>query len=271
MEKKATSVLIGRIAVLLLTLVLGICLGRLWPRAGRDEFAIRPTGGEGSGSPSRDRRLPNRVPLAESAANQLRTASDIRAIEIDSATLERLALQMGARVPEFHLFEADDPSLDFIGITESEKVSLEEAWEGAKEGMKGYAAQVSVYRWEDDDSSVAITVPPLGEEGARQREFLAGEIREILGETRASGFLALKRIGEVFGSGGEEQKYTIFVEFAGNGFERYRIIRRIGDEERQWIADAIPDEIRHLTNAAGIEPRVHDIALEEGEEVEGYE
>lgn len=237
----------------------GIVVGRQWARTGEAN--------EGDAVRGTERASYARVFTGESSVSRSRDASRKGTGEGSRRASENInwdALRVMGRVPGEDLFGKEDVTNALLSLTDEEKVFLIEGWEAAQDALKLTESRSSSHQWNEGDTEVQIKVPPLGVERAKIRESFAKTVNKVLGPERARVFLAMKGGEEMFGSGDEEQSYIIAAESVGDGTDRFRITRQVGETRSQWVADAIPPKFRHLTDGAGIDFRLYDPASEGG-------
>jgi len=183
-------------------------------------------------------------------------------VTLPAETLDALAGAAGnPGVPKDELFFADDPVVEALGITENEKIRLGEFWRSALRQIRRAEVARSEVR-ENDDGSVSFRIDPLAGLRSSVRAQFAARVKRELDSDRGAAFLSFKGGGRLFGGGEQPVECRLSIESAGNGRWRFHITRKQGDSRKVWVADAIPPELRHLTDAAGILPRVHDPAGE---------
>jgi len=251
------------IAVWIAILLVGIAIGRLLPR-GADE-ATKESGK--SSSAQRASALRNRAGDSEdktagkgqAGGNVNRSSAPIapesgeEMVLVPSTLIGELSRAAGIRTMNQRLFSSDTRIEEALGITEREKAEVQTAWEKKRQKIRDLEAS-SMKSEEIDEWSVRITVPDLSQSmGSLENEFRTA-VHRALGENRSEAFLAAKQVDGTFSPPAEDRSYTVTTESIGDGRWRYRMTLEGPDGTRVWVGENIPDEIRHLTDAAGIQP-----------------
>lgn len=223
-----------------------------------DQIASGPTR-PGDSSPERtrtmalsDRSLAGH-PHADSVA--------LDEVRLPVAALEAVARSGGIKLPDQNLFSSDDAVEEALGITDQEKSKMQKHWRGAMQKIRD-AEVASANFVERPDGSVSFIVDPLPGLRDTQRRELSEAAAAELGPDRGAALMALKGGDELMASGEEAVAFSVNVEEAGAGRWRFRIEETRGDQRKVWIADAIPEELQHLTDAAGVVRRVNDPTTE---------
>lgn len=176
---------------------------------------------------------------------------------VSSYLIEGLSLASGVRTMDQPLFDREGGESALLQITDHEKASLQTAWRGIKEDIREIEATAS-YAEELTNGGVRITIMDLSEMRQGIGSQFSSKAREILGDNRARIFMAVKQIERLLDPPAGERSYTVDVEPAGDHSWRYRMTLEGPSGRRIWVGASIPEEIRHVTDAAGILPRIDD-------------
>lgn len=244
-------------------LLLGVVVGWMMPRigsgpvpAGEEQASAAPrsTGGFGGAEPERfhGHKASRRDSYGETVADESR-APDQATVEIPTGLLMELSAAAGTRASGANLFGGDGRVEELLGITDREKADIQTAWKGALVKIRAIEA-ASVKTEVKDDGSVRISLPDLSQSLAPAGEKFRSTVRAALGENRSETFLTVKQVDSVFTPMAGERIYTVAPEETGNGGWRFHMILEDPGGRRVWVSDTIPDEIRHLTDAARIIP-----------------
>lgn len=151
------------------------------------------------------------------------------------------------------LFRKDDQVEALLKISPHERERMEQAWELSRKKVE--SLEVSTSRSEvNEDGSVSITVPDLSQSLKPVGEAFSDELELVLGPERGRLFLAMKQVGRVFTPECGERKHHIAVESVGDGNWRYHMTYEDEHNRRVWVGDGVPNEIRHITDAARVQP-----------------
>ena len=251
-------------------LALGVAIGR-WTAP-----AV-PVTGDGAGDHGIPRRLSGVAPGHRDADNHVgksrlgygRTTSSgessRESVEVSLSSLRAIAKAWGTSPVGDQLLAGDDPLTAALQITEDEKLSLNQAWQEARNEIR--AAEASRTRFEDhEDGSVSFTVDPASDVRHTEAKRLHDTVTGLLGDLRGDALMALKGCDDLLEGVSLPVAYSLGVEPNGSDGWRFRIVETEGDSQRVWIADAIPPELTHLTDAGGIARRVNEPRNEDAPE-----
>jgi hypothetical protein len=139
-----------------------------------------------------------------------------------------------------------------LGITENEKLHLEEFWRSALERIhQEETAQAKVQH--NADGSVSIRVPPLTDLRVSVLKKFSENVKRELDPNRGTAFLSAIGSGSLLADSGQEVEYKVTTTSNGQNGWNYQIEKRSGDNKEIWMGDTFPAEYRHLAAAAGID------------------
>jgi hypothetical protein len=257
-------------------LLLGLVIGR-WSVPGHaptlsvvDPQASTRSGDVPLGHPPADRVLQPGAQEATSAAAQTESLNDapewqeaaawggpVETVAVPIAVLQNLARGVRVQPPGEQFLEADDPLMGSLGITTWEADYLREQWQANLRQIRN-AEVVAIEQLESSGGRVSFRRAALPELRSTLQQQFTTDVHSTLGDARGSTLLALKGGSGLLNPAAEATEFVITVEEGGPGISRYRIEETRGDQRKVWIADAIPAELRHLTDAVGVAPRVYD-------------
>ena len=258
-----------------ISLTAGVCIGYFAAQAGGDDgtgATVPEVNGDagtgelrdGGSSASRVAALRVTEALAGSIQDDvmIEAAEPEGVVMVPSSLIEELSKSKGSSKLGQELFDRDGQVEEILTITDQEKAVVQTEWRSMRDRVRQLEAQSSSS--EDlEDGTVKITVPSLvGQMGAMGEEF-GVSVKRTLGENRGEVFLALKQVDQVFTPEDGERTYGVKVESTGNGSWRYHMTLEGASGRRVWVSDKVPDEIRHLTDAARIFPEIENTAVEE--------
>ncbi len=173
-------------------------------------------------------------------------------------TVSAEMLQKINKFPAVHprhqqLFYRNDQVLELLKITEQEQARLEEAWTTRRTEVESLESLHSSRR-DMQDGSALITVPDLSDVLAAVERELSEQVHQALGDERGDLLIRLKHLDGVFMPKTGERTYQVRVEAAGNGQWRYHTDYRDDSNHHVWVGEDLPQEIRHITDAARIAP-----------------
>lgn len=254
---------------LLLGLTVGIGFGYLLPR-----------GEGGHGSDSMDPEI-NYGPVAlrgpqtllESRADQVGKSRNREALseQVDPQVLvstSLLAALAGNRQdPGFasNLLSDQDLFEQAMNLSQEEKRKIEDQWADVRGSV--WDLEVNSSTSEDlDDGSVQISLPDLSIERLKIANEFKESLGEVLNQQRAEVFWAVKKLDSSFSKNTGASSITVKTESAGGGEWTYKMTLQDGENRRVWVGANIPNEIRHLCDAANIFPEVAEAVEASGGE-----
>jgi hypothetical protein len=176
-------------------------------------------------------------------------------VMVPARLIEELSRASAARSLGQDLFSGDGKLEKYLQITDQEKTAVQKAWESARQRVRDLEVASSVPEY-PQDGSVRITVPDLsGQLGVLGEEF-ESSVKHVLGGNRGDAFLAMKQADKIISSSAGERVYTVDVEAVGDGAWRYHMTFENDEGRRVWVGASVPNEIRHLTDAAKVYPSV---------------
>ena len=171
-------------------------------------------------------------------------------VQVPLSFLSELSAAAGVRGVGGGLFTDNGLVERLLEVTDLEKAQLQSDWRETLEAIR--AVEVSEMKSKEaQDGSVNIVLPavPGGRPDLGGR--FATRVTVLMGEGRGNAFLAMKQIDRIFAPV-EERTYQVAAEATGDGKWRFHMTVEDLKGRRVWISETIPDEISHLTNAAGI-------------------
>ncbi|MBK1855054.1 hypothetical protein JO972_08795 [Verrucomicrobiaceae bacterium 5K15] len=177
------------------------------------------------------------------------TSSDL--ITVPRRLLEELSLAAGNRTAGQPLFSSDRKLEALLQIVGSERATVEKAWKNSLQKTREMEAE-SATSEDLTDGSVRITIPDLGSDIASIGAEFKSTVCNILGPERGEVFLALNQADSLFTPPKGDRTYTVKSEAIGDGRWRFHMTLEGSLGRRVWVGNSIPDEIRHLTDAANI-------------------
>jgi hypothetical protein len=217
------------------------------PEAASAAGEARPAAGSWrSAAPTRPDRVRPDAPEHSSAEP---TAADF--VQVPTSLIGELSLGAAVRTLDEGLFDADGRIEEQLGITDSEKARIQTAWRGVREKIR--EVELSVVETEElEDGSARITVPDLAPRLESVREGFGSRLDGILGDNRGAVFRALRQTDRMLARPEGRKVYTVTSESVGNGEWRFRIRLEDSAGSRLWVGDSVPEELRHLTDAARV-------------------
>lgn len=189
-------------------------------------------------------------------------AREQNVVTVPTPLIEALSLSTGTRTLGQALFSGDGKVEELLQITDQEKAAVQTAWRLVREKVR--ALEVSSSTAVDlEDGSVRITIPDLASGMGDVNEGIKSSVKNTLGENRGDIFLAVKQVDRILAAPKGERTYGVAVEPIGDGRLRYRMTLEGPAGRRVWVSESIPDEIRHLTDAAKIMPKLQESTDEE--------
>ncbi len=181
---------------------------------------------------------------------------DGKLVVVPATLIGELSLAAGERSWGQDLFSQDGAVEQYLQITDREKKEVQQAWRAAQKEMREYESHAA--KTEDlEDGSVKITVPDMSLAMKGFGDDFNASVKKSLGENRADAFLQMKQVGRVMEPVEGDQVYTVRVEAAGDGRWRYHMSYESPEGRRIWVGESVPEEIRHLTDAAKINPQMN--------------
>jgi hypothetical protein len=242
----------------MLGLMIGVLLPEPWPAKEAPILSGRETA---SGSQTRGQlsavgeetdapwRHKSTIRTDRQAHGKAGMPSEVHA-RIPLALLREVGTASGNRIVGDRLFNHSSAER-ILEVSDAEKARLQPEWEEALAALK--AAEVAVMRYEvAGDGSVKIALPTAAADFRVVGQRFRREVLDVMGEERGEAFLALKQVDSHFQPVEGEQSYIVKSESTGNGSWNFHMTLDGPDGRRVWVSETIPDEISHLTDAAGI-------------------
>lgn len=238
------------------SLAVGMLIGRHLPGStpampvdhaqhGLETRPVRFNGGSVDSTKSKPSEEPIKLP--EPADPSVQAAVSPVSLEVISS----LSLAAGRRKLDQDLFGGDGAVEKALEITDHEKAVIQTAWRGLLRDIRKLEAG-SIRSEPIDEWSHRIVVPEMDATTVPLGNSFGKHVRDTLGAERGELFIAAKQLGRIFAEPSGERVYTVNTEETGDGEWRFRIESKGGDGARMWVGKVIPDELLHLTNAAGI-------------------
>jgi PKD repeat protein len=200
---------------------------------------------------------PIRPQIIKAQCMDLSWAGPGEAVAVPIGVLESMARGKRLKVPGAYFFDLDDSLVGSLDIDEGDASQIEEEWQAVL--LEIQRAEVAYLEVQDnEDQSVTLRRDPLPDSRGDLRDQFSDYVRTLLGDDRGNSLLALKGGDQLLGASDEPTYYTFWVEEVGAERFRYRVEETQGDHRKVWIADAIPDDLRYLTDAASLIHRLHD-------------
>ncbi len=199
-------------------------------------------------------RVSKRSGLAQRSVDEL----ELRGDDHIAISLDRLVTMAQVKVEPpkgKNFFSHDDAVVSLLEVEADQQQAIETHWSQVQATMEADDIQLAEFRDEADGSfTIQLADSPELEKKAQQK-FLS-QLEASLGEARGRALFALKGGEQLFDRGAEGVDRSIRISFEdqGNGAYRYRIEEHNGENQRVYLADAIPEKYRHLTDAAGVKP-----------------
>jgi hypothetical protein len=176
---------------------------------------------------------------------------------VPSELLAELSLAGGVRGLDHPLISRDGRIEEILGITEREKAELQTVWRESRKTLRETEATAAVVE-ELEDGSARLTLPDLSTQRQAAAHTFFSSVKGILGDNRGEAFLAVKQAQAAFAPHGEDWSCTISPESIGDGRWRFRMAIEDAGQRRVWVGETIPNELRHLTDAAHIVPSLEE-------------
>ena len=178
-------------------------------------------------------------------------------VTLSTKALEAVARATGINVTRKEIFGTDDAVAKALQITDREQARIREHWRRAQQKIRQEeVTHANIV--EREDGSVSIKVDPLTEFRDAQREVFTDAVVSELGVDRGAALIALKGGDELLGGRKNKLEVVVSMEETGDGSWRFRIQEMSGETRRVLVGKSVPEEIRHLTDAANIARRVRE-------------
>jgi hypothetical protein len=250
----------------LLGLLSGVLMSQLWGGAGASDSAglssdpglarnaRQEAGSWGVGVPERDRTADRRKTRA--LASHEGGEAEQPQVKIPVNLLRELGAASGNRIVGDRFFNGSTAE-QLLEVTEFEKQHLQAEWERVNLELK--RAEVSAMRFDEfEDGTVSIALPAVPLQYREIGERFRREVHAVMGEERGSALFALKQVDTFFTPIEGDKTYEVRTESTGDGSWRFHMTLEGPEGRRVWVGESIPDEICHLTDAAGIRRSLHE-------------
>ncbi|MFK7849885.1 MAG: hypothetical protein AB8D78_02805 [Akkermansiaceae bacterium] len=185
------------------------------------------------------------------------TEDEIRDVQVPLSFLGELSAAAGVRGIGGSLFTDNGLVERLLKVTDLEKAQLQKNWKETHEAIR--AVEVSEMKSEEaQDGTVKIVLPAVPGGRPELGDRFAKQVTELMGEGRGDAFLAMKQIDRIFAPTESERTYQVEAEATGDGKWRFHMTLEDPKGRKVWVSETIPDEISHLTDAAGIQRSLAD-------------
>lgn len=181
-----------------------------------------------------------------------------RQVTVSTSLIELLSQREGNRTMGQALLDPEGAVEQALGISDKEMTMIQTSWESTKEQIHELEAHSSTVE-ELEDYSVKIALPDLSQQLNGLANQFSLSVQETLGQNRAEVLLAAKQINQLMKKSAQERIYTIAAESLKEGEWRFNMTLESKEGRRVWVGNSIPEEIRHLADAAQILPRISDL------------
>lgn len=258
-------------------LILGLVVGRFLPVAEdldnetdnadrskpKSTQRVSPRYTNGDQERSATREVNRDVLVGESGLDDTENPGAL--VVVPSSLLDEMSRAKGSRSLAQDLFSRDGKLEAYLQITDKEKSAIQRAWRQSQSAIRKLEKESA--RTEDlADGSVRITLPDLSDGMKEFGNDFKSQTSDVLGGNRAEAFLAVKQIGSLFSPSAGERVYTVKTEAVGNGRWRYHMRETGPGGSKTWVGETVPAAIRHITDAARINPNLNPPELEDDEE-----
>jgi len=187
---------------------------------------------------------------------------DGKLVVVPASLIGHLSQAAAKRTLAQNLFSQNGEMEKYLQISDREKSRVQQAWRATQKEMRQYENNAA--ETEDlTDESVKITVPDMSLAMKGFGDDFQETVQETLGENRADAFIQMKQIDQILTPTEGDKVYTVKVEAIGDGRWRYHMSFESVDGRRVWVGESVPEEIRHITDAAKINPELNPAEEEE--------
>lgn len=246
-------------ALAVFCLLLGVLLGRMsinhdspYPSLDNAETLTNPLPVSAKDSANRKgfSLLPNTL-------NTKNTEENEQLVVVPASLLEGVRGAQVITSLDQDLFHREDAAEKFLQISEIEKIALQREWRQLAAQVRQLEAAASTSE-DIADGSVKIIVPEMVERIAAMSNAFEAATANVLDSNRAHVFLSIKGIESALKKHAAERSYLVDVESTGDGHWRYKITAQNAAGLSQiWVGGNVPPAIRHLTDAARIDPNLN--------------
>jgi hypothetical protein len=184
--------------------------------------------------------------------------SNSATVVVTTDLIARLSQSGSSRNLGQALIDPDGAIEQALQISEQEQAQIQTSWESTKQGLKEQEVRASLIQ-EMEDMSVRITIPEMASQLDVISKQFNQSVQRTLGQNRGDVFLAAKQVDQALAKSSAERTYTIVAESPKEGEWRFNMTLESPAGRRVWVGESIPDEIRHLTDAAKIFPTISDL------------
>jgi hypothetical protein len=163
------------------------------------------------------------------------------------------------------ILDDNDPIEAALGLSSEEKERIHNNWENACEHVREIEVK-SMTTKDLDDGSMLLSLPNLSKQRREIADQFMNSVTQTLGAERGGAFNATKQVDSRFASESGERSIAVKIEPAGEGQWSYKMSLEDASGSRVWVGGSIPQEIRHLADAAGILPTIEEVASPTPEE-----
>jgi hypothetical protein len=156
------------------------------------------------------------------------------------------------------ILDDNDPIEAALGLSSSEKERIHNSWENACEHVREIEIK-SMTTKDLDDGSMLLSLPNLSKQRREIADQFMNSVTQTLGAERGGAFNATKQVNSRFASESGQRSIAVKIEPAGDGQWSYKMSLEDATGSRVWVGESIPEEIRHLADAAGILPTIEEV------------
>ena len=176
-------------------------------------------------------------------------------IAVPRSLLSSLSRSKAGRSLDQAILDDRDPVEAALNLKPAEKTRIQAEWQRTREELRQLEA-TSLEAEDLDDGSVRLVVPDLSDDRRKLAASFHASLTGILGNDRGEVFHAIKQVDDILGSASAERSIIVKTESVGEGRWGYRMTLNDSTGRRVWVGANIPEEIRHLTDSAGIFPTI---------------
>lgn len=254
----------------LVSLGVGVLLGKMLENnpdesdisseQGENRESVARSGGYRFGSLDRTGK-PTRSAVQKNDSGELVEGSSPEVV-IPLDLLEKLSVRGGKRSLSVNILDHNDELVELLNISQKEQKQIKESWQYVRARIRSLESDRCQAK-DLEDGSVLITVPDLSSDVRELGATFQEEIMSILGDNRGRVFSGIKQCDHLFTRTPGEVAYRVKVESVGDGRWRYHMAVNGADGNKTWVGETVPEQIRHLTDAARIVPNMNPENVED--------
>jgi hypothetical protein len=194
-----------------------------------------------------------------------RVGADSSMISVPISLLESMSLGKSTRSMGQSILDGNDPVEAALGLTSVEKERIQNDWDRARENVRDI--EVKALTTKDlEDGSVLLSLPDLSKQRRDIATQFGNSLTQTLGSERSEAFFAIKQVNNMFAVDAGERSVAVKIEAVGEDQWSYKMSLDDSSGSRVWVGESIPNEIRHLADAAGILPTIEEVVKSVPEE-----